>query len=192
MDNTNIKKQLSRLRKKLEGPVALRYISATAGAALTICSIYQLISMGMGILTHWNLSYLITLAGLAGFTVFCVEIKDVAKFGSVMEWYHRWFPFLTVMWGKGLMMIFAGALGFAFVKNLIMLIPAMCLCGAGFIYFMMYFGKFKQYQEEFEKSQMIQSTYHCSFYPEATALVQTGEELLRSKYHNKLNDADSF
>jgi len=192
MDNANIQNQLAKLRKKLEGPVGLRYVSAAAGAALLVCSAFQLVSMGTGIFTHWNKSYLITLAGLAGFTVFCVEIKDIAQLSAIMEWYHRWFPFLTVMWGKGLMMIFAGALGFAFLENLIMLIPSIALCASGFIYFMMYFGKFKQYQEEFEKSQMIQSTYHCSFYPEATALVQTGEELLRSKYHNAYNDLESY
>ncbi|KAH0485333.1 MAG: uncharacterized protein KVP18_003897 [Porospora cf. gigantea A] len=94
-------------------------------------------------------------------------MKDLQKLSKFHNMFIKWFPFLTVLWGKGGLMIFAGSLGAAFFSKLVMFVPCMVTIAIGVINMLMYFGKMEQYDKAYDKSMKMATQMYTEYAPVA-------------------------
>jgi len=142
------------IRKELEGPMALRVICGLAGLALTVCSVLGMLNIP-ALVTHPARFLLQIYEAIFGLVICGVELKDVPCHGAVRDLSNKWFPFLTIVGGKGLFYIFVGSLGAAFgMINLLVFIPAMAVLACGVVLVLFHFGKCKQIGEKYDMTVM--------------------------------------
>eukprot|EP01055_Gregarina_sp_Pseudo9_P001598 Gregarina_sp_Pseudo_9__1597@NODE_2076_length_1167_cov_5_617908_g1917_i0_p1_GENE_NODE_2076_length_1167_cov_5_617908_g1917_i0NODE_2076_length_1167_cov_5_617908_g1917_i0_p1_ORF_typecomplete_len204_score40_62COPI_assoc/PF08507_10/5_7e16Phage_holin_5_1/PF06946_11/4e03Phage_holin_5_1/PF06946_11/0_045PhoR/PF11808_8/99PhoR/PF11808_8/2_9_NODE_2076_length_1167_cov_5_617908_g1917_i05561128 len=154
--------ELRLLMQFLEGPVALRFAAGVAGAALaagaallTLEDVYTLSPPQM-ILRAYTI--------LFGAILVVNECKtaSVSALQSYQQWVFKWFPFLSVMAGKGAFMLLVGAVGMAYHDHYLVALPAGLLAAVGACYLLVHFAKRQELEEAIDKSMNIAaiSTYY--------------------------------
>jgi len=150
---------LKAIRNGLEGPKPLRTVSFIVGLCLLVFSV-----LGMfNIFLLGSPAYYVLQAyeGMFGFAIVVVELKDQKVFDKYKTFIYKWFPFTTVMAGKGLLLIIAGMLGLGFgMGNLLLAIPGACAFLIGIVYVLMHFGKAKRMNEMYDVSMFEFTSYN--------------------------------
>ncbi|KAH0480164.1 MAG: hypothetical protein KVP17_004651 [Porospora cf. gigantea B] len=149
---------LGKIRKQLEGPVPLRAAAGLIGLAMALTSmigflnIFSLIgSPAKFILQIYEFFF--------GVAIFVVEIKDFKGCGKLRRFIMRWFPFTSIVGGKGLLMLQAGLLGISFGwTNLLVFVPACASIAMGVVYLLIHFSKCEELENKYEQS--VWATQH--------------------------------
>lgn len=93
---------------------------------------------------------------LFGIAIFAIEAKDIAKSKAIKDFIYTWFPFTTIVGGKGTFMLIAGSVGLGFgSKNYLLAIPGICSMVLGAVYIIMHLTKSKKLTEMYDVSMFI-------------------------------------
>lgn len=89
-----------------------------------------------------------------GLLVAVVELKAFIGHGNALaEFCQQWFPFLTVIGGKGAFCVFAGSLGL--VLDWLVFVPACFVIAMGVLYVLFHFGQCGQFRDKYRRSTTI-------------------------------------
>eukprot|EP01056_Protomagalhaensia_sp_Gyna25_P000859 Protomagalhaensia_sp_Gyna_25__858@NODE_1415_length_1858_cov_109_268279_g1141_i0_p2_GENE_NODE_1415_length_1858_cov_109_268279_g1141_i0NODE_1415_length_1858_cov_109_268279_g1141_i0_p2_ORF_typecomplete_len190_score28_83COPI_assoc/PF08507_10/6_2e11Claudin_2/PF13903_6/0_14CoA_binding_3/PF13727_6/1_9e02CoA_binding_3/PF13727_6/0_97_NODE_1415_length_1858_cov_109_268279_g1141_i0329898 len=160
----NVGGELHQLLSFLEGPTVLRITGGVAGLALAAGAIFTAVTDQA---TKLEPSLLI----LRGYTVLFVfflivnELKTPANAGleTFRNWTFKWFPFMSVMAGKGVFMLLVGSVGMAYQRHYMVLIPATVLALTGCGHLLVYWAKRREVGEAVDKSMNILASH---YYPD--------------------------
>lgn len=135
------KLDLGVLRDELEGPKPLRAIATICGLAMAAAAGLQLINIPRAI-THPAEYAVEANMLLFGLSVVLIESKTLShKDRQRKSFIHQWFPFLSIVGGKGLAYIFFGSLGLSFgLKQMLSFATGGAMTLMGVIYCLIQFA----------------------------------------------------
>lgn len=151
-------KDLISIKEELEGPKPLRVIAGLGGLALALGSGIGLINV-VSLLTHPCQFVLRIYETLFGLLIAIVELKTFFQHGNKLkELCYKWFPFLTILGGKGAFYIFAGAMGIGFGwLHILVFVPAVFCLGMGVVYVLFHFGKCTELRDKYDQTVLLNS-----------------------------------
>eukprot|EP01057_Protomagalhaensia_wolfi_P001764 Protomagalhaensia_wolfi_Nauph_80__1763@NODE_209_length_3171_cov_19_960089_g157_i0_p3_GENE_NODE_209_length_3171_cov_19_960089_g157_i0NODE_209_length_3171_cov_19_960089_g157_i0_p3_ORF_typecomplete_len190_score27_96COPI_assoc/PF08507_10/6_4e13DUF2613/PF11021_8/0_074CbiQ/PF02361_16/0_17CoA_binding_3/PF13727_6/4_6e02CoA_binding_3/PF13727_6/1_2Claudin_2/PF13903_6/2_8e03Claudin_2/PF13903_6/0_25_NODE_209_length_3171_cov_19_960089_g157_i09171486 len=160
----NVGGELHQLLSFLEGPTALRVAGGVAGLALAAGAIFTAVAEQADKLEP-SLLILRAYTVLFGLIVIVNELKTPANANleTFRNWTFKWFPFMSVMAGKGVFMLLVGSVGMAYQRHYMVLIPATVLALTGCGHLFVYWTKRREVGEAVDKSMNILASH---YYPD--------------------------
>eukprot|EP01054_Gregarina_sp_Poly1_P000320 Gregarina_sp_Poly_1__319@NODE_1078_length_5165_cov_88_419969_g749_i0_p3_GENE_NODE_1078_length_5165_cov_88_419969_g749_i0NODE_1078_length_5165_cov_88_419969_g749_i0_p3_ORF_typecomplete_len218_score18_80COPI_assoc/PF08507_10/8_5e14_NODE_1078_length_5165_cov_88_419969_g749_i021732826 len=152
--------KLHEIKQELEGPKPLRVLAALGGFSLFVSAALSLINIGTFFMmpSRYVVEGYMALFGLA---IITIEAKSAGHSPTGNKAFlYRWFPFVSIVGGKGLSYIFFGTLGLSFGQQQVLLFGSSLYVGAiGLAYCLIHFANFKTLGEKYDKSVYYSQAY---------------------------------
>eukprot|EP01053_Blabericola_migrator_P001907 Blabericola_migrator_1__1906@NODE_1518_length_4363_cov_96_666899_g998_i0_p3_GENE_NODE_1518_length_4363_cov_96_666899_g998_i0NODE_1518_length_4363_cov_96_666899_g998_i0_p3_ORF_typecomplete_len215_score29_38COPI_assoc/PF08507_10/6_2e16TMEM72/PF16054_5/0_054PMT_4TMC/PF16192_5/0_037DUF1129/PF06570_11/0_09DUF4131/PF13567_6/16DUF4131/PF13567_6/7_8Claudin_2/PF13903_6/0_5Proton_antipo_C/PF01010_19/7e03Proton_antipo_C/PF01010_19/0_51_NODE_1518_length_4363_cov_96_666899_g998_i033303974 len=143
------------LQVYLEGPALLRLVGGLAGLALAAGGTLTALSGPEN--PEPPLLILQVYTVLFGIIVTVNELKTPrnGRLESLRSWVFKWFPFMSVMAGKGVFMLLVGAVGMAYQTHYMVTIPAMVLALCGVANIALQMSRHQEVNQAIDKSMHL-------------------------------------
>eukprot|EP01055_Gregarina_sp_Pseudo9_P004341 Gregarina_sp_Pseudo_9__4340@NODE_449_length_2812_cov_14_912730_g425_i0_p3_GENE_NODE_449_length_2812_cov_14_912730_g425_i0NODE_449_length_2812_cov_14_912730_g425_i0_p3_ORF_typecomplete_len212_score20_45COPI_assoc/PF08507_10/2_6e14TMEM72/PF16054_5/0_85_NODE_449_length_2812_cov_14_912730_g425_i09051540 len=145
---------LHNIRQELEGPRPLRALAGLGGLALCVAASLKLLNIGTFFTEPWR--YVVeTYILVFGIAIMIIEAKSAVK-TSNKQFLYTWFPFASIVGGKGICYIFFGTLGLSLGQGQVLLFGASAyIAVVGLIYCLIHFAKVKTLAEQYNQSVLV-------------------------------------
>eukprot|EP01057_Protomagalhaensia_wolfi_P006204 Protomagalhaensia_wolfi_Nauph_80__6203@NODE_924_length_1878_cov_661_286569_g696_i0_p2_GENE_NODE_924_length_1878_cov_661_286569_g696_i0NODE_924_length_1878_cov_661_286569_g696_i0_p2_ORF_typecomplete_len198_score41_25COPI_assoc/PF08507_10/1_1e15TssN/PF17555_2/0_26_NODE_924_length_1878_cov_661_286569_g696_i011651758 len=146
---------LNELTQELEGPKPLRLLAALGGLGLAAVAALKLLNFTTFFTEPWRyvLECYMVVFGIA---IVTIEAKSVAGRSQNKQFLYKWFPFVSIVGGKGITYIFFGTLGLSFGWHHLLMFGVSAYVGAiGVAYCLIHFAKFDSLGEKYNQTVFL-------------------------------------
>eukprot|EP01053_Blabericola_migrator_P006863 Blabericola_migrator_1__6862@NODE_3475_length_1743_cov_49_458831_g2160_i0_p1_GENE_NODE_3475_length_1743_cov_49_458831_g2160_i0NODE_3475_length_1743_cov_49_458831_g2160_i0_p1_ORF_typecomplete_len191_score26_40COPI_assoc/PF08507_10/2e15TssN/PF17555_2/0_24_NODE_3475_length_1743_cov_49_458831_g2160_i05821154 len=143
------------ITQTLEGPKPIRVLAALGGLGMMGVAGLQLLNFPLFFLEPWRYVLLCYML-LFGLAIVSIEAKSASSRTNNKQFIYRWFPFVSIVGGKGITYIFFGTLGLSFGwHHLLMFGTSAFVAGIGLVYCLIHFANFRSLEEMYDKSVVM-------------------------------------